>query len=185
MFRFLVSLAVLLCSMAGAQAQSHTSAMDRLAQYEGTYSLDGIALIEEGSFDGALTVSPILGGHFQQWDWTMTMRGDGAEEQVYLRFIAAYDHANDAYVIHRFDSRDAGAQTAVRRSGDSNRGRLYFEGDALVMSWQSTNPDDASQTGELRNTVRLNAGGLRVKTDAKPDDGTPHVAIATVQASRR
>ncbi len=185
MTRSLLLFALLLLA-APSFAQTGSDAMARLAPYAGTYTLDGTAQIEGGSFDGALTVSPILGGHFQQWDWEMTMHGpDGYEEPVHLRFIAGYDAATGAYTVHRFDSRDAGSPTRSARAHDPAAGRLQVDGDALVMAWPTVNPEDGSKMGSFRNTVRLGAGGLTVVTDVVPDDGSPRVAIATTRADRR
>ncbi|MEO1479755.1 MAG: hypothetical protein AAFV01_14375 [Bacteroidota bacterium] len=174
-----------LMTCSSAFAQQPADAMERLAPYEGTYTLDGFAQIEDGTFDGTLTVAPILGGHFQQWDWTLTMRGEGIEEDVYLRFVVSHDAATGSYAVHRFDSRDADSPTRAASITDPHRGTLSFDGDALVMSWPSSNPNNPAQTGHLRNTVRLDADGFTVTTDAKPDDGSPRVAIATTNASRR
>ena len=185
MYRTLI-LTLALALSAPAFAQSHADAMARLAPFAGSYTLDGTAEIEEGSFDGSLTISPILGGHFQQWDWEMDMEGPGVEEKVYLRFVVAYDAGNNAYVIHRFDSRDVDSPT--RASGDGippALGGLGFDGDALVMSWPMTNPDDASKSGRFRNIVRLTPQGLDVETEVKPDGGGATVAIATTRAARR
>ena len=168
-----------------ASAQSNAEAMQRLAAFNGTYALDGHAQIEEGTFDGSLTISPILDGNFQQWDWEMTMRGDGVDEKVYLRFIAAYDSAADEYVIYRFDSRDVDSPTRTSNVTDPNIGQLRFDGDALVMTWPTASPADPSKTGSFRNTVHIDRSGLRVDTDVKPDDGSPLVAIATTRANRR
>lgn len=174
-----------LLTAAPALAQSHAEAMVRLAAFEGTYTLDGTAQIEEGTFDGTLTVSPILGGHFQQWDWEMDMRGEGVDEKVHLRFIATYDGAADEYVIYRFDSRDADSPTRVSHVTDPNRGRIHFDGNALVMAWPTANPGDPSATGTFRNTVRVVSDGLTVSTEVKPDDGNRALAIATTRANRR
>ncbi|MEM1116737.1 MAG: hypothetical protein AAGJ11_09540, partial [Bacteroidota bacterium] len=158
----------------------------RLAPFEGTYTLDGTAQIEEGTFDGTLTIAPTLGGRFQQWDWEMTMRGpDGETEPALLRFIVGYDAATSAYTIHRFDSRDADSPTRSAGALDSAAGRLQVDGDALVMAWTRHNPDDATQAGTFRNRVRVTSGGLHVETEAAPDDGSPVVAIATTRAVRR
>ena len=171
---------------APAFAQSHAEAMARLAPYAGTYALDGTAQAEEGTFDGSLTVGPILDGHFQQWDWQMTMRGpDGYAEPVALRFIVEHDPATGGYEVYRFDSRDAGSPTRTSRAADPTRGALRFDGDALVMEWPMPNPDDPSRAGTFRNTVRRSAGGLEVVTDVTPDDGSPLVAVATTRAARR
>lgn len=169
---------------APAFAQSHADAMQRLAPFAGTYSLDGTAQVEEGSFDGTLSVQPILDGHFQQWDWTMTMRGDGARERVYLRFIAGYDAEAKAYSVYRFDSRDANSPTRVSPLEDPHRGTITFDGDALVMAWHTSNPNDPSDTGLFRNVVRKTSGGLHVKTNVKLDSGAPLVAIAETRATR-
>lgn len=174
-----------LLAAAPALAQSHAEAMDRLAAFEGTYTLDGTAQIEEGTFGGTLTVLPVLGGHFQQWDWEMDMRGEGVDEKVHLRFIATYDDAADEYVIYRFDSRDVDSPTRVSHVTDPNRGQIRFDGDALVMAWPTANPGDPSETGTFRNTVRVVSNGLTVSTDVKPDDGNRTVAIATTRANRR
>ncbi|MEM6325546.1 MAG: hypothetical protein AAF791_00375 [Bacteroidota bacterium] len=182
MLRLLPLLAVLLSAPAFAQS---SDAMARLAPFEGTYALDGTAQIEEGTFDGTLTISPILGGTFQQWDWDMTMRGDGISEVALLRFIVGYDAATGAYTIHRFDSRDADSPTRSAGALDPSKGRLQVDGDALVMAWTMNNPDDAAQTGTFRNRVRMTSGGLHVETEAVPDDGSPVVAIATTRAARR
>lgn len=181
---YLLLLATLLTA-APALAQSHAEAMSRLAPFEGTYTLDGTAQIEEGTFGGTLTVSPILGGHFQQWDWEMDMRGEGVNEKVHLRFIAAYDSAADEYAIYRFDSRDVDSPTRVSNVTDPNRGQIHFDGDALVMAWPTANPDDPSETGTFRNTVRIVSNGLDVDTDVKPNGGDQTVAIATTRANRR
>ena len=180
----LLLLATLFCS-APALAQTHAEAMDRLAPFEGTYALDGTAPIEEGAFDGTLAITPVLGGHFQQWDWEMHMRGDGGDETVYLRFIVTYDEAADEYVIYRFDTRDITSPTRASSPMDPKPGQVRFDGDALVMAWKTVNPDDSSQSGAFRNTVRLVSNGLHVDTDVKLDDGTPLIAIATTRASRR
>jgi len=174
-----------LLTAAPTLAQSHAEAMNRLAPFEGTYTLDGSAQIEEGTFGGTLTVSPILGGHFQQWDWTMNMRGEGVDENVHLRFIATYDRAADEYVIYRFDSRDVDSPTRVSNIADPNRGQVHFDGDALVMAWPTANPDDPAQTGTFRNTVRVVSNGLHVDTDVQLDAGDQTVAIATTRANRR
>lgn len=184
MYRTLI-LTLALALSAPAFAQSHADAMARLAPFAGTYSLDGTAQIQEGAFGGALSITPILGGHFQQWDWEMDMEGPGVEEKVYLRFVVGYDAANNAYVIHRFDSRDVGSPTEASGGGVPALGDLDFDGAALVMSWPVTNPDDASKTGRFRNTVRLTPQGLNVETDVKPDGGGATVAIATTRAARR
>lgn len=184
MFRIL-TLAAVFTICIPASAQSNADAMQRLAAFNGTYNLDGQAQIEEGTFDGSLTVSPILNGNFQQWDWEMNMRGDGVSEKVYLRFIAAYDSATNEYVIYRFDSRDVDSRTRASNLTDPNIGRLRFDGDALVMTWPTASPADPSKTGSFRNTVHVERSGLRVVTDVKPDDGSPLMAIATTRADRR
>ena len=168
-----------------ASAQSNTEAMQRLAAFNGTYTLDGTARVDEGTFGGSLTVSPILNGNFQQWDWEMTMRGEGVDEKVYLRFIAKYDATADEYTIYRFDSRNAGSPTRSSNISDPSRGTLRFDGDALVMMWPMSNPNDPSKTGNFRNTVHLDRSGLRVETDVKPDDGSPLIAVATTRAARK
>jgi hypothetical protein len=182
---FCLLLLATLLTGASALAQSHAEAMSRLAPFEGTYSLDGTAQIEEGTFGGTLTISPILGGHFQQWDWQMDMRGERVDEQVYLRFIAAYDAAAGEYVVYRFDSRDVDSPTRASNIADPNRGLIHLDGDALVMAWPTANPDDPTQTGAFRNTVRVVSNGLHVDTDVKLDDGSPLIAIATTRANRR
>lgn len=184
MFRIL-TLVSLFALCAPAFAQSNAPAMDRLAPYNGSYTLDGTPAMADGSFDGTLTVSPILGGHFQQWDWEMTMRGEDFDEKTYLRFIVAFDRVANAYTIFRFDSRDADSPTRESGVADPSQGRLSFDGDALVMSWTATNPDDPNRAGTFRNTVRLRPNGLHVVTDVQPDDGSPLVAIATTRAARR
>ena len=176
-------LAVLLASP--VLAQSNAEAMQRLAPLNGTYSLDGTAQIEEGTFDGSLTVSPILDGHFQQWDWEMVMRGEGVDETVHLRFIVEYDPGTDEYAIYRFDSRDADSPTRASNVEDPDRGTLQFEGDALVMAWPTSNPDDPTMTGRFRNVVRLVPDGLRVDTNVMLDTSDEPIAIATTRASRR
>ena len=168
-----------------ASAQSNAEAMQRLAPFNGTYTLDGTARAEEGTFDGTLTVSPILDGHFQQWDWEMTMRGEDVEEKTYLRFIAKYDAAADEYTIYRFDSRNADSPTRSSNVSDPARGTLRFDGDALVMAWPMSDPGGSGRTGSFRNTVRLKSDGLHVETDVTPDDGSPLMAIATTRANRR
>lgn len=174
-----------LCLTAPAFAQSNAEAMQRLAPFEGAYTLDGTAQIDEGTFDGSLTVSPILDGHFQQWDWEMNMKGEGVDEKVYLRFIAKYDAAADEYAIYRFDTRNAGSPTRSSNVTDPARGTLRFDGDALVMTWPMSNPDGSGRMGAFRNTVHLKSEGLHVETDVTPDDGAPLVAIATTRARRR
>jgi len=124
MTRSLLLFAALLLA-APAFAQSDLA---RLTPYAGTYSLDGEARQEAGTFDGSLTVTPILGGHFQQWDWTMTMRGDGFEEVALLRFIAGRDPVTGAYEVYRFDSRDADSPTVASHPGDPNQGTMAFDG---------------------------------------------------------
>lgn len=181
MTRSLLLLAALLLA-APAFAQS---GLDRLTPYAGTYALDGEPHQNAGTFDGSLTVTPVLGGHFQQWDWEMTMRGDGFEEVALLRFIAGRDPATGALEIYRFDSRDADSPTVTSNPGDPNRGTVTFDGDALVMTWSTANPEDPTQTGTFRNVVRRTADGLRVDTEVVPADGSPVVAIATTRAARR
>ena len=175
-----------------ASAQSNAEAMQRLAPFNGTYSLDGTAQVEDGTFGGSLTISPILDGHFQQWDWEMDMRGEGVDEDAYrfdekvhLRFIAKYNPVDEEYVVYRFDSRDADSPTRVSNVEDPSRGRLYFEGDALVMAWTMAGPNGSGQAGTFRNTVRRSAQGLSVETTVTPHDGSPLIAIATTQANRR
>ncbi|MEM0963620.1 MAG: hypothetical protein AAGK21_13905 [Bacteroidota bacterium] len=184
MTRALLLFAALLLA-APSFAQSHADPMARLAPFEGTYALDGTAQIEEGTFDGTLTITPILGGTFQQWDWEMTMRGDGISEVAFLRLVVGYDAATGGYTIHRFDSRDADSPTRSAGALDSAAGRLQVDGDALVMAWTRHNPDDATQAGTFRNRVRVTSGGLHVETEVVPDDGSPAVAIATTRAVRR
>ena len=186
------SLALLLVLAAPVLAQTNAEAMQRLAPFNGSYSLDGTAQVEDGTFDGSLTVSPILDGHFQQWDWEMDMKGEGVDENAYrfaetvhLRFIVKYDPVDQEYLIYRFDSRDIDSPTRVSNVEDPSRGRLYFDGDALVMAWTMAGPNGSGKTGTFRNTVRQTAQGLVVETNATPDDGSPLVAIATTQAHRR
>ena len=183
MIRSLLLLAALLVA-APAFAQTHTDPMDRLVPFEGTYTLDGEPhMAPEGSFDGTLTIAPTLGGHFQQWDWEMTMRdSDRADETVYLRFIVGYDPATSVYTIYRFDSRDASSPTRSAGAFDSSQGRLQVDGDALVMAWSSAGRNGS---GTFRNRVRLTDGGLVVETEGVPDDGSPTIAIATTRAARR
>ena len=186
MTRSLLVLAALLTA-APAFAQSHADPMARLAAFEGTYTLDGTPhMAPEGSFDGTLTIAPTLGGHFQQWDWEMTMRESGhADETVYLRFIVGYDPSTHAYTIHRFDSRDASSRTRSAGAFDAAAGRLQVDGAALVMAWSSASADEPARTGTFRNRVRLTDGGLHVETEGVRDDGSPVVAIATTRAARR
>ena len=183
MLRILALAAFLLAP--AALAQQPDAALHRLAPFAGTYSLDGVAQVDDGTFDGTLTIQPVLGGYFQQWDWDMTMRGDGVREHVYLRFLIAYDQADGQYVIHRFDSRTADSPTRASSTTDPNRGELRFDGDALVMTWMMANPNDPADLGRFRNTVRLAPDGLRVVTDVQPVDGRPLLAIATTNAKRR
>ena len=180
---FLLLVAVLLA--APAFAQSHADPMARLAAFEGTYALDGEPHQADGAFDGTLTISPTLGGHFQQWDWEMTMRGEGVSEQVHLRFIAGYDAATGGYTVHRFDSRDANSPTRSAGALDASKGRLQVDGDELVMAWTMENPNDSGRTGTFRNRVRITDDGLHIDTEAAPDDGSPALAIATTRAARR
>lgn len=180
MTRSFLLAAALLAAPAFAQAN-----LAPLAPYAGTYSLDGEAHQEAGTFDGSLTITPILDGHFQQWDWTMTMHGDGFEEVALLRFIAGQDPATGAYEVYRFDSRDADSPTITSNPGDPNQGTIEFDGDALVMSWSMASPDDPALTGTFRNVVRRTSDGLEVATEVLPDDGSPVVAIATTRAARR
>lgn len=189
MIRFLLLAA--LVAAAPAFAQTHAEAMARLAPYAGSYALDGTAgelngpSDNGGTFDGTLVVSPVLGGHFQQWDWEMTMRSSNGSEAfpVHLRFVTTYDPEAGDYAIWRFDSRDVGDWEGP--GGHDVHGRLQFDGDALVMSWPTANPEEPSQTGTFRNTIRLGAGGIEVVTNVQPDDGSPTVAIATTRAARR
>ena len=180
-------LIVALLLAAPAFAQTHADPMARLAPFEGTYSLDGTPhMAPEGSFGGTLTIAPTLGGHFQQWDWEMTMReSNRADETVHLRFIVGYDPATGAYTIHRFDSRDAGSRTRSAGAFDAAEGRLQVDGESLVMAWSSASDDEPARTGTFRNRVRLTGGGLLVETEGVPDDGSPTVAIATTRAARR
>ena len=166
---------------APAQAQSHADAMARLAPFEGTYVLDGEAQIEEGSFTGTLSIAPTLGGHFQEWTWTMSDTGQGVP--THLRFIVTYDEADQRYRIWRFDTRDVDGQGGDL--GNEVAGSLQVDGNTLVMTWPSRNPDAPEQTGRFRNTVRLVPQGLDVMTDAMPDSGGPAVAIATTRAARQ
>ena len=191
MLRTLTLLAVFVLCIPAA-AQSNADAMARLAPFNGTYTLDGTAQIEEGTFDGSLTVSPILDGHFQQWDWEMNMKGEGVDEKAYrfdekvhLRFIVKYNPVDQEYLIYRFDSRDIDSPTRVSNVEDPSRGRLYFDGDALVMAWAMAGPNGSGQTGTFRNKVRRTAQGLSFETTVTPDDGSPLVAIATTRAHRR
>ena len=70
------TLPVILVLLLVAPAFAQTSApMNPLASFEGTYALTGAPHDVEGSYDGTLTIAPILGGRFQQWEWEMTMRG--------------------------------------------------------------------------------------------------------------
>lgn len=180
-----LSLLALLALAAPTFAQSHADAMARLAPFAGTYALDGSAEIEEGTFDGSLAITPILGGRFQQWDWEMDMHAQAGTERALLRFIVGFDAATGTYTIYRFDSRDADSPTVASNIGDPTQGRLSVEGDALVMAWTTANPDDLSMTGTFRNRVRLTSSGLDVHTEVAPDDGSPTVAIATTRAARR
>ena len=184
MTRSLTLLAVFLLA-APAFAQTHTDPMARLAAFEGTYALDGEPHQADGSFDGTLTVSPTLGGHFQQWDWEMTMRGEGLEEQTLLRFIVGYDAATGAYTVHRFDSRDADSPTRSAGALDASKGRLQVDGSTLVMAWTMENPNKSGRAGTFRNRVRITDDGLHIDTEAAPDDGSPTLAIATTRAARR
>ena len=168
-----------------APAFAQIDAMASLAAFEGTYALDGEPHQADGTFDGTLTVTPILGGRFQQWDWDMTMRGDGFTEPALLRFIVGHDAATCGYTIHRFDSRDADSPTRSGGALDSSQGRLQVDGESLVMAWTMLNPDDTARVGTFRNRVRVTASGLHVETEAVPDDGSPVVAIATTRAARR
>lgn len=185
MTRSTLSLFAALCLAVPAAAQS--TPMARLAPFEGTYILDGEPhLAPDGAFDGTLTIAPVLGGHFQQWDWQMTMRdADRADETVHLRFVVGYDPATSAYTIHRFDSRDASSRTRSAGAFDAAAGRLQVDGDALVMAWSSASADEPARTGTFRNRVRLTDGGLHVETEGVRDDGSPVVAIATTRAARR
>lgn len=190
MTRSLLLLAAVLVA-APAFAQTHAEAMARLAPYAGSYVLDGAADVldspsdDGGTFDGTLVVSPILGGHFQQWDWEMTMRSPDRREAfpVHLRFVTTYDSESGDYAIWRFDSRDVSNWAGP--GGHDVNGRLRFDGDALVMAWPTANPEDPSKTGTFRNTVRPGAGGIEVVTNVQLDDGSPTVAIATTRAVRR
>jgi hypothetical protein len=182
---FSLALAAALFIAAPVLAQTHADAMARLAPFEGTYALNGEPQMVDGSFDGSLTISPTLGGHFQQWDWEMDMKGDGVEDKVHLRFIATYDRAAREYVIYRFDSRDVDSQTRASNAHDSSKGTISFDGDALVMAWPTHKPNDPAATGSFRNTVRLVPQGLHVDTDVKMDGGGDLVAIATTRANRR
>ena len=186
MTRTLLLLAAVLVA-APAFAQTHADPMARLAPFEGTYALDGTPHVEpDGSFDGTLTIAPTLGGHFQQWDWEMTMRGPAdATEVVHLRFIVGYDAATGAYTIHRFDSRDADSPTRSAGAFDSSQGRLQVDGETLVMAWSMMNANDSPRNGTFRNRVRVTEAGLLIETEGAPDDGSPVVAVATTRASRR
>ena len=182
MTRTLPLLAALLLA---APALAQADPMARLAAFEGTYALDGEPHQDEGTFDGTLSIAPILGGAFQQWDWEMHMRGDGFTELALLRFIVGYDAATRSYTIHRFDSRDADSPTVSAGPLDPSAGRLQVDGDGLVMAWTMHNPDDTARVGTFRNRVRLSGGDLHIETEAVPDNGSPTVAIATTRAARR
>ncbi|MEO0560460.1 MAG: hypothetical protein AAF170_20030 [Bacteroidota bacterium] len=180
---FLLLAAALLA--APAFAQSNANPMERLAPFEGTYALDGEPHQQDGSFDGTLTVAPTLGGHFQQWDWTMTMRGEGRIEDIHLRFIVSYDAATGNYSVHRFDSRDASSPPQSGGAFDASRGRLQVNGNALVMAWTMVNGNDSPENGTFRNQIRVTQEGLHIETEGVPDNGSPVVAIATTRAARR
>lgn len=183
MTRFLLLAALLIA--APAFAQTHAEAMAQLAPYEGTYTISGEPHQDEGAFDGSLTIAPVLGGRFQQWDWTMFMRGDGVSEEVALRFMVGYDSVTNVYTVHRFDSRDVDSPTVTASALDSSKGRLQVDGNTLVMAWTMMSPEDPSQAGTFRNRVRITSDGLHVDTEASPDDGSPVVAVATTRAARR
>jgi hypothetical protein len=163
-----------------AIAQEHEAAMNRLAAFAGTYSLDGdyhdpAGQVHRSAFDGDLTISSVLGGEFQEWDWTMDMGDEGV---THLRMIATYDPTTDGYSVWRFDTRDLATGRALGAKGD-----LRFEGDALVMVWRMANPDDPTEWGAFRNVVRRTASGLHVDTSVVPD-GRARMAVATTRASR-
>ena len=163
-----------------ALAQTHADAMTRLAPYQGSYTITGDAQIEDGSYAGTLTVSPTLGGHFQEWTWVMNSDG---MPPTHLRFLTTYDTSTHTYVIWRFDSRDL--TNGYGQGGNDTEGSLQFDGDALVMAWPTTNPEDPSMHGLFRNTIRITSNGLNVSTDVKLDGDQALVAIATTQATRR
>ncbi|GAB5534530.1 MAG: hypothetical protein Rubg2KO_07790 [Rubricoccaceae bacterium] len=176
-----LTIAIALALSAPVLAQTHAEAMARLAPFQGTYALDGVAQIDEGTYAGTLTIAPTLGGHFQEWTWEMTSDGMAP---THLRFITTYNVASRAYTIWRFDSRDISSEQ-TGALGNDPQGSLQFDGDVLVMAWPTVNPDDPTMRGLFRNTVRIVSSGLNVVTDVQPEGGRPLVAIATTRASRR